>query len=294
MAFINVYVSRQCHISVKHNSLYLEADSSAIYPLEDVNVVMIDSYCTITAQCISRLAQYGAVVYTCDDKHMPCAITLPYSAHYRRLHVLRSQLDISVPTAKQLWQSIIRAKLANSATCLNLCGKDGSIISSMISHVSSGDKGNVEASAALKYFTALCGSGFTRNTPCMFNSCIDYTYAVVRAMIARSIVVHGLEPSVGIHHCSTVNVYNLADDLIEPYRAIVDYYVYSTVNTDSMSPHVRAHLLSIANVDVSIAGQIHPLSHSIELYVQSFVRAMTDSSQILLPQLIGGIEHIYE
>ncbi len=296
MGFINVFVSSNCSINIQHNSLHLVGDSTASYPLEDINAVMVEGHCTITSHTLSALAEHGALLYTCNSRHMPCAVTLPTNAYYKRLSMLQSQLDMSLPRTKQLWQYIVRAKITNQALCLDYHGIDSSSVSQLLSTVSSGDSANVEATAAVRYFQLLRGSGYTRHTPCLFNSAIDYTYAIVRSMIARGIVAHGMESSLGIHHHNAYNGYNLADDLIEPYRGIVDCYVASVVgeHTD-MSTAMRYQLFGITNVDVSIDGQHHPLSRSIEMYITSYLRAMSQGAQhITPPTLIGVATHSYE
>ncbi len=140
--------------------------------------------------------------------------------------MMRLQLDIARPLAKQVWAGIVRRKIENQAVCLRLAGKDGvDRLESYARRVRSGDADNLEGQAAAFYFVQLFGQGFNRAQDRWANAALDYGYAVLRGAIARGLVAHGLHPTIGLFHDSEQNAFNLADDLIEPFRPLVDLHV---------------------------------------------------------------------
>src|SRR5690606_38070558 len=139
---------------------------------------------------------------------------------------MRQQLHIGRPLAKQVWANIVRRKVENQARCLDLTNRKGSErLYSYSRRVRSGDPENLEGQAAAEYFRRLIGTSFTRKQESWTNSALDYGYAVLRGGIARGLVAHGFHPGIGIFHDSEQNAFNLADDVIEPFRPIVDLFV---------------------------------------------------------------------
>lgn len=137
-------------------------------------------------------------------------------------------METGKPLQKRLWQQVVIQKIRNQALCLQLLELDGhEELLRMCKEVQSGDRTHVEAKAAAYYFRCMYGLGFSRGNDHIINSALNYGYAIIRGMIARSIICYGLEPSIGIFHHSELNNYNLADDMIEPFRPLVDLYVSS-------------------------------------------------------------------
>ena len=148
---------------------------------------------------------------------------MPFHRHHRQAGIAARQLEASGPLRKRLWQTLVRAKIENQAALLAERGHpNAAALRAMINLVASGDPGNVEARAARDYWRSLF-DGFIRDDASdLRNKALNYGYAVVRACIARAIVACGLLPSIGVHHASQVNSFNLADDLFEPFRPLVD------------------------------------------------------------------------
>ena len=145
------------------------------------------------------------LIYVCDDQHLPSAVFTPINQHSRRLSVLESQLALSKPYQKQLWQQIICQKIANQAKCLELCGKDAQPLYAMVREVRSGDTTNVEATAAVYYFTTLFGQDFVRRDGQLINGALNYGYSLLRGLVARALAIYGFEPSLGLHHHNALN-----------------------------------------------------------------------------------------
>ena len=205
------------------------------------------------------------------------------------------QINMSQPLRKNLWQTIVKQKIINQAAVLNKFGYDetaGKLIK-LTTEVRSGDSTNRESIAARLYFAELFDDA-TRRKPTWYNSALNYTYAIVRSVVARSISARGLVPSLGLFHHSELNSFNLADDIIEPYRPFVDDYVLSTISVkhvgdtgDSLLTKEDRHLaIDILNNYVTINNKQFTVRDAIDITVESLVRAIKDGmvTELELPR----------
>jgi CRISPR-associated protein Cas1 len=211
---------------------------------------------------------------------------------------MRKQMDIPRPLAKQAWANIVRRKIENQSACLRFCAKNGvDRMDSYVRRVRSGDMENLEGQAAAFYFTQLFGQGFYRAEARWANAALDYGYAVLRGAIARGLVAHGMHPPIGLFHASEQNAFNLADDLIEPFRPLVDLHVakHPAMTEGDLAPQDKAALVALLNVDVGMPqGKMSALS-AIEYAVESLVRLFEQGdSDLELPTLIGLQAHRLE
>lgn len=264
MSFINIFVTKNAYINIKNNQLYLENNGRiADFPLEDVNAIMIENLSTtITTYSLSKFAEYGILVYICNQTHLPCGIVLPYMEHYQTKSQYDLQINISKPLKKQLWQTLIKNKIKNQNDVLNMCGgKDE--LRPLFEKVLSGDSKNNEAKASLIYFKKLFGRDFVRRDEIPINIFLNYGYSIIRGLIARSVVVHGLTPFLGLFHCNAYNQFNLADDLIEVFRPIVDLFVKVKLeNAFELTTQIKGELFGILNIDVRIEGQKNTINNA--------------------------------
>lgn len=298
MAYRNIVIENPAHISVRNRQLIIRTDSERSLPMEDISALLLENQrSTITTAALSQLGQCGCAVYMCDEKHLPCAVTIPFCQHSRSLGVISKQLSMTQPTQKRLWQEIVVAKITNQAKCLSLCQREdvANQLLALSRAVRSGDSQNMEAVAAAKYFPALLGDGFSRGEENGYNSALNYGYAILRGAIARSLAVYGFLPSFGLHHHSELNPFNLADDCIEPFRPIVDLLVEAMMNAeDTLSSKHKRMLLNVLNLEVLSGGQRHSVSYAIERMVQSLRRATDGKTSLCLPELLQLKQHAYE
>lgn len=293
MAYRCLFVANPARISCKNEQLVIETDITHSVAIEDISAIILESrQSNITSAALAALMQNGVVVYLCDEKHLPCGICLPFAQHSRQLGVVRWQLELTQPAKKRLWQKVVVAKIENQAECLALCGlpQQAAVLYNRAKVVSSGDKENIEASAAAYYFRTLFGTGFTRQNDDGRNAALNYAYAVLRGYTARCLAVYGFLPYLGIHHDSELNQFNLADDLMEPFRPVADLFVAANVSeSTSLSTALKGQLVNLLNVDILSAGQHHSVSYAIERLVQSL-----RTQKLLLPKLIEYKQHTYE
>ena len=300
MGYRNIKIESFIVLHIKNSQLII-GDKGVSFPLEDINCVLIENQSvTVSSYMLQEFAKNEIALYVCDEKHLPNAVLLPLVKHSRHFKMLTRQIEAGKPLIKRLWQQIIVCKIKNQALCLKEMGLDGyDKLLAMTKEVQSGDKTHVEAKAAAYYFRALYGDDFTRDNECIINSAMNYAYAIIRGLIARSIVCYGLEPSLGMFHHSELNSFNLADDLIEVFRPLVDLYVAShfdiaEVDAD-LTPQIKRDLFNIINYDMSVKGDKRIISNCIDMLVYSYSGAIQGNrTDLELPELIPLQVHSYE
>lgn len=282
-----VAIENQAHLSLEQGSLVIKGDKSAKLPIEDIDTLLIDNYAvTMTANLLGELATHNVTTIICDHQHTPCSVIEPLSQHSRQAKVSRMQLEMSQPLRKNLWQAIVKQKIINQAQVLTAFAhteQAGQLIK-LATEVRSGDTTNRESIAARIYFDTLLADA-TRRQPTWYNSALNYSYAIVRSLVARHIASRGLIPSLGLFHHSELNSFNLADDLIEPYRAIVDHFVLSKLadqhldlSDSRLTKEDRRLSLDILNDYAIIKDKQFTVRDAIDLTVSSLVQAISDKS----------------
>lgn len=299
MGWRSVMISRPAKLRREHFSLAIEQEQTAFVPFEDIAVIVLNHReIVLTHPVLSACADYGIGLYATGDNHQPNGVFLPFLAHSRTTRLMRKQMDIPRPLAKQAWANIIRRKIENQASVLRFCAKNGvDRMDSYTRRVRSGDQENLEGQAAAFYFTQLFGQGFYRAEERWVNAALDYGYAILRGAIARGLVAHGMHPPIGLFHASEQNAFNLADDLIEPFRPLIDLYVakHPAMVEGELTPQDKAALVSLLNVDMGMPqGKMSALS-AIEYAVESLARMFEQGDSALeLPTLIGLQAHVLE
>ncbi len=210
----------------------LEGQDEVTLPFADIAVVVLaHPQITITQAALSGLAKAGASVVVCDEKFMPSALLLPLEAHFVQGERFERQAGAALPLRKRVWQTIVMAKIEAQAGLLFRLHGDDAGLSAMARRVRSGDPENLEAQAARAYWLALFqDAAFRRDRQREDqNRLLNYGYTVLRAATARAVCAAGLHPSLGVHHHNRYDAFRLADDLMEPFRPIVDEAVYRLV-----------------------------------------------------------------
>lgn len=237
-------------------------------PIEDIGVVVIDNkQVTITSGLLDALLENNSAVITCNQKSMPVGLFLPLEGNNVQSERFKEQIEASLPLKKQLWQQTIRMKIHNQRRTLEyVYGKSFKNMEKWENEVRSGDPDNLEARAAVFYWKNLFSDKpdfFRDRNGDAPNNLLNYGYAILRAIIARSLVSSGLLPTLGIHHRNKYNAYCLADDIMEPYRPYVDKLVLSVMESvddyEEITKDIKAQLLSIPILDVVIKDQKRPL-----------------------------------
>lgn len=297
----SILINHPARLKREHFALVVEQEQSARVPFEDIAVIILNHpQITLTHPVLAACADHGIGLYSTGDNHQPNGLLLPFLQHSRATRILRLQLALDRPSTKRAWMRIVQAKINNQARCLALLGLAGvDWLHSLSRQVRSGDTGNMEAQASARYFPLLFDPGFHRKQCIWVNAMLDYGYAVIRGACARALVQHGLLPSIGLFHANEQNAFNLADDLIEPYRPVVDLCVARhppAPEESELTPANKATLVSLLNVDVVMPrGQMSLLS-SVEQAAESLVRLYEGKGidALELPTLIELQQHQFE
>lgn len=285
-----LYFGQAAYLSLRDGQLLVRLpaeERSRSIPIEDIGVLILDhQQISITHGLMNALEAHKCALITCSASHMPSGLFLPLDAHSLQSERFQTQIEATLPLKKQLWQQTVRMKIQNQARVLEeVYAQPQANMLAWVKQVRSGDPDNLEARAAAYYWANLFSSlpKFTRereeSAP---NALLNYGYALLRAVVARSLVSVGLLPTLGIHHHNRYNAYCLADDIMEPYRPYVDKFVqeiYEREYPESLTKDIKHRLLTIMEQDVVIDGITHPLSIATSLTASSLVRCFEGSSK---------------
>lgn len=298
-----LYFGNPAYLSLRNSQLVIyipeangmdDRTGNNTIPIEDIGIVLLDhKQITITQGLLEALLSNNAAVITCDSSRMPVGLLLPLSGNTTQSERFKAQIEASLPLRKQLWQQTVQAKIGNQAYVLNTCRN--AVVKNMLAwvdEVKSGDSDNLEARAAAYYWANMFPAipEFRRGregTPP--NNLLNYGYAILRAVVARSLVASGLLPTLGIHHHNRYNAYCLADDIMEPYRPFVDKLVVELTDTgediQELTKSLKAKLLSIPVLDVIINDQRSPLMIAVGITTASLAKCyLGEVRKIVYPE----------
>ena len=293
----SIYIGSPAYLKLKDEQMYIMEPSSnemkGKVSVEDLGLLMLDHFqITISHQLIQKMMGNNVVVVSCDAHHLPHGIMLPLYGHTEHSDRIKDQLQASEPLKKQLWKQTVECKIENQKEVLRRLGNYYEPMMNYQNNVKSGDSTNMEGIAAQHYWKYLISLDFLRQrfgeSP---NQFFNFGYAVLRSIVARSIVETGLLPVLGIFHKNKYNPYCLADDLMEPYRPFVDWLVmdWLTKNPEieELTKEFKAHLLQVATKDVWIDGKKRPLLVAVKTTVMSLYKCYTGEKRLIsYPELI--------
>lgn len=293
-----IYFGNPAYLKTRNEQLVVEMQDSGELksaPIEDIGLLILDhQQITITQALLAKLLANNTAVITCDETHHPAGMLFSLDGHSLQSQKFQAQVEASVPLKKQLWQQTVTSKIENQAALLRLRRADHKVLLTYAKEVKSGDSENHEAKAAAYYWKRIFPDflEFRRERygppP---NNLLNYGYAILRAVVARSLTASGLLPTLGIHHRNQYNAYCLADDIMEPYRPFVDKVVCQIIRGNGefleMSPSMKKELLNIPVIDVVIDGQKSPLMNAVQRTTASLARCFEGAARkIIYPELI--------
>jgi CRISP-associated protein Cas1 len=253
------------HLSAYRGFMVVEERGAEVgrVALDDIAVLIANAHgLSYTTNLMLALARRGVSVIFCDASHRPAAWLWPIDGHHAQAGRMRAQVAMSRPTAKRVWKRLVTAKIERQAMTLAAVGRPDPGLHLLAKRVRSGDPHNVESQAARRYWPRLLGSSFRRSAggepP---NGLLNYGYAVLRAATARAVACAGLHPSIGVHHKNPANAFCLVDDLMEPFRPVVDLLVARLVEAGSsdVEPESKRFLAQVTALDLATALGRTPL-----------------------------------
>ncbi len=267
----------------KNNTLpdSFKKNATKSIPVEDIGVVILDhKQITFTQGLLEKLLENNCAVITCNSNRMPVGLMLPLCGNSTQSERFIDQISASLPLKKQLWQQTVKQKIENQAYVLKTCREV--IVKNMLvwaNDVKSGDPDNYEARAAVYYWKSLFPDFIRDREGDPPNNLLNYGYAILRAVVARSLVASGLLPTLGIHHHNRYNAYCLADDIMEPYRPFVDKLVVDIVaegaDYSNLTTELKAKLMGIPLLDVRVNGKRSPLMVAVSQTTSSLYKCFS-------------------
>ena len=255
-----LYFSNKCYLSTKFEQLIIKSESREVtVPIEDVGFVVIESQETsLSIPLLNKLIDYNVAVVFCDSKHLPKSMLLNLDGHHLQQELFANQIVATEPLKKQLWQQIIKQKISNQSALLKNIGVENTPLNYYAAKVLSGDADNREAVAAAYYWKHIFDFDFKRERFGDFpNSFLNYGYAILRAGVARALAGSGLLNTLGIHHHNKYNAFCLADDVMEPYRPLVDAKVLEVIKNyeeRELTTAIKMELLGVLTETVFFDG----------------------------------------
>ncbi|MCO5239481.1 MAG: type II CRISPR-associated endonuclease Cas1 [Chitinophagaceae bacterium] len=292
-----LYFGNPAYLKTRNEQLVIEMQDSGetkSAPIEDIGLLILDhQQITITQSTLAKLLANNTAVITCDDTHHPTGMMFSLDGHTLQSQKFQAQIEASAPLKKQLWQQTVTCKIENQAALLQQEREEYKLLLTYAKEVKSGDSENHEAKAASYYWKRIFPDflDFRRERygppP---NNLLNYGYAILRALVARSLTSSGLLPTLGIHHRNQYNAYCLADDIMEPYRPFVDKVVCRIIRDNGkfleMTPGMKKALLEIPAMDVQIDGQKSPLMNAVQRTTASLAKCYEGKARkILYPNL---------
>ncbi len=288
--------SEPAHLRIRREQLEIvqkseEGERTAVVPCEDIGLILVDQReSTYTQYALSTLMRHGAVLIVCGDDHLPIGLMSPLTNHTEVIWRIDAQIWMKKPLRKQIWRQIVQAKILAQARNLDEESPAWRRLRQIAENVQSGDPKNCEAQAARFYWEVFLGSGkpFHRDPKGSdpLNVMLNYGYSILRAAVARAVVLAGLLPHLGIHHANRANSFCLADDLMEPLRPLIDRWARQLYRDGQvvLNKDVKAVLLEVLNQTVRIGKQTGPLMVSLHRMTASYVRCLEgEEREILIP-----------
>ena len=265
-------------------------------PLDDIDALILSGpQTTLSKTLMMELAERKAVIVVCGRNWHPVSLTLPFAAHFKMAGVLHDQIDASQPLKKRLWRHVVKAKIDNQAEVLDRYAPDHPKLRELrvlSGRVKSGDPENMEAQAARHYWPALMGSKFRRERRATdANAYLNYGYTILRAATARAVCAAGLHPALGIHHRGRGNPFALIDDLMEPFRPLVDS-IGRDIDSERgpgdavLDPERKRRLAAVLQEDLVADKGLSPLVNCLARLAQSLATSFAENRDVLaLPEI---------
>ncbi len=292
MGYKTLLFSHPCKLRVKNFQLVYSSQDSEDdlkIPLEDISTIILENMqIEVTNYLLAACGEYNITLFSCDKKHQPNVVLIPFYQHCRNTKIAFNQINTSEPLKKRLWQKIIKQKIKNQSNVLKILFEND-ILDSYCEKVKSGDTTNIEAYVSKLYWSLLF-ENFRRHADTKHNAALDYGYAIVRGTLAKYTSSCGLIPCFGVHHCNELNSFNLVEDFIEPFRPFVDILVSNmqTLSEPELLKQDKAYLLNILNMQCQYKGEQITIQNACERVCQTFAKSLeqNDSNILELPQFI--------
>ena len=288
-----IFLGNKTKVTTKYEQLIIETeDKNASIPIEDIGFIVIEHQQSfISLPALTKLIKQNASVIFCDEKHMPVSMLMTLDGHHLQHEHFKNQLNCSEPLKKQIWQQIIKEKISNQAKHLEIIGNNKHPLNAYAKNVLSGDTDNREGAAARYYWQHIFEFKFNRERYGDYpNPFLNYGYIILRAAVARALSGSGMLNTIGLHHHNRYNAYCLADDVMEPFRILVDLKVIEIMNKfpgeEELTTEIKAELLQVLTQTVYFENTKSPLMVALQTTCVSLQKCYAgESRKIIYPKL---------
>lgn len=278
MSFRTVVITNKSKLNYKNRFLVIKKDLEEQYiHLSEIDTLIIDSISvSISTYLLKEISDYKINLIFCDEKHNPYGELKSFYSSYNSSKTISNQIKWTKKDKDMFWKQIVINKLKNQTYLLKkIKSKSYELLESYILEVKDGDKTNREGHAAKVYFNSLFGKKFTRNALDNINAALNYGYAVLLSTINKEITSNGYLTQLGIHHKNEFNDFNLTCDLMEPFRPIIDSFVY--YNKERIFDlNYKLDLINIFNKAFKYKNKQYTLKDIIKKYVKTNLENMSE------------------
>lgn len=281
MSFRTVVITKQSKISYKNRFLVVKQDSDERYiHLSEIDTIIVDSISvSISSYLLKEISDAKINMIFCDEKHNPFGELSSYYSRHNTSKKIKEQIKWTNKAKNDLWAKIVKNKILNQSLMLNKIKNDKyNLLNSYIYEVISGDKTNREGHAAKVYFNSLFGKNFVRNDSDNINSALNYGYAILLSTINKEVISNGYLTQLGIHHKNEFNEFNLSCDLMEPFRVIVDNFVYFNQGRE-LNTNYKLDIINILNDTYKYQNKNYTLKDVISLFVKNTLNNLNDAEK---------------
>lgn len=295
MSWRIIYIENSHKVSLYLNNLKIEdGDESYVVPIDDINTVIFNNYkLYVTVQLLCKLSQANVCVIICEKNGLPEVVMNPLNGNYATFRNQELQINLPVERKAELWKMIIEGKIQNQITVLENNERKNGVIEKLYQYkdgVKNADVSNREGLAAKMYFRELFGNDFLREreTQDAVNIALNYGYAGMRAMMARSVAAKGFIPAWGIFHKNPYNHFNLVDDFVEVYRPIVDEWVFCNMSEEFFTREKRLQIIEHMSKKIMFDGKKYQIMKSMDIFLDGVVNYMKtgDGAYLKMPGVL--------
>lgn len=271
MSFRTVIISKQSKISYKNRFLVVKQDADEKYiHLSEIDTIIVDSIAvSISSYLLKELSDNKINIMFCDEKHNPFGELKSFYSRHNSSKKILEQIKWKNSSKDSLWKEIVKNKITNQALLLNkIKSENYNLVFSYVNEVKIGDKTNREGHAAKVYFNSLFGKKFVRNDDDKINAALNYGYAVLLSSINKEVINNGYLTQLGIHHKNEFNDFNLSCDLMEPFRIIIDSFVYYN-QLREFNFEYKLDIVNLFNNKYKYQNKMYTLKDIIKMYVKN-------------------------
>ena len=283
MSWRTIVITKRAKLDLQLGFMVVRGEDTTKVALNEIAVVLIESTAvSLTTSLLAELTKRKVKVIFCDEKRNPSSELVSYYGSHDTSNKIRKQIAWRQNTKEAVWTEIVSEKIRKQKELLELLGKEeAELLSSYLQQIAWNDETNREGHAAKVYFNALFGLDFTRTEDNLINAALNYGYSIILSSFTREIVANGYITQMGLFHDNMFNQFNLASDLMEPFRPLVDKCVLG-MKLEQFEHEEKMWLVDILNQEVQIDGKIQYVSNAIKIYCKSVFDALTEDDSALV------------